>query len=120
MFWNHPFVSRCDDKTNVASMAVYKKYRPSDKKQVEFCEDDYKIKFRELEDNNFDAVFSNVYKRVRRLSCDEYIDLLNTYSDHRTLSKEIKQSFEEDMKSSLDAVGGYINIYDTIDLYLVR
>ncbi len=120
LFWNHPFVSRCDDKTNVASMAVYKKYRPSDKKQVEFCEDDYKIKLRELKDNNFDAVFSDVYKRVRRLSSDEYIDLLNTYSDHRALSKDIKQSFEENMKNSLDAVGGYINIYDTIDLYLLK
>lgn len=120
LFWNHPYVSRSDDETNVASMAVYKKYRPSDKKQVEFCEDDYKIKLRELENNGFNIVFSDVYKRVRRLGADEYIDLLNTYSDHRALPKEIKQGFEEDMKKSLDSVGGHINIYDTIDLYLSK
>lgn len=120
LFWNHPFVSKSEDETNFASMSVYQKYRPSDKMQVEFCENDCKIKLRELEDNNFYAVFSNIYKRVRRLSSDEYINLLNTYSDHRALPKDIKQSFEEDMKNSLDAVGGYINIYDTIDLYLLK
>ncbi len=26
LFWNHPFVSNADDITNLASMAVYKKY----------------------------------------------------------------------------------------------
>ncbi len=120
LFWNHPFVSRNDDETNAASMTVYKKYRPSDKKQVEFCEDNYKIKLGELADNGFDIVFTNIYKRVRRLSADEYIDLLNTYSDHRALPKDIKQGFEEDMKKALYAVGGYINIYDTVDLYLAK
>lgn len=28
LFWNHPFVSNTSDETNLASMSVYKKYRP--------------------------------------------------------------------------------------------
>ncbi len=120
LFWNHPFVSKSDDKTNAASMEVYKKYRPSDKKQFEFCEDNYKIKLAELANNGFEIVFSDVYNRVRRLSADEYIDLLNTYSDHRALDKKVRQDFEFDMRKALNSVGGYINIYDTIDLYLAR
>ena len=57
---------------------------------------------------------------MRKLSTDEYIHLLNTYSNHRALEPPLKEAFESEMRNALDEVGGFINIYDTVDLYLAQ
>ena len=54
------------------------------------------------------------------MTSEEYISLINTYSDHIALPKEMRNAFEIDMKQAIDNVGGVINIYDTIDLYLAK
>ena len=46
--------------------------------------------------------------------------MIKTYSDHYVLEPELKQRFEEEMRGAIDAVGGCINIYDTVALYLAR
>lgn len=120
LFWNHPFPNRKNDETNLVSQAVYNKYRPSDKKQIEFCEDEC-IKYAdELKTYGFTDVEYCLFRRTRTLSTDEYLHLLNTYSDHRILEPSVKACFEKDMRQAIDSVGGRINIYDTIDLYLAK
>lgn len=120
LFWNHPFPNRKDDKSNKANRRVYDKYRPSDKEIVEFCEKDCAQHTRELEQFGFKDIKVKLYHRVRTLTSDSYIALLNTYSDHRALDPKTKDAFEAEMKMSIDEIGGKINIYDTIDLYLAR
>lgn len=120
LFWNHPFPNRLDDVTNVVNRRIYDKYRPNNKEVKEFSEKDCERQIKKLRKIGFKNVTSKVYYRVRKLSSDEYIALLNTYSDHRLLPDNIRTAFERDMKSELDKVGGFINIYDTIDLYLGR
>ena len=118
LFWNRPFVRNPDDITNVKNAEVYDKYYGKSEKAKPFSEKDT-LKIRaELEENGFKDVSCKIYKRVRILSADEYITLLNTYSDHCLLPKAIKNSFEEDMLAALSKCGNKINIYDTIDLYL--
>lgn len=118
LFWNHPFTSREDDKTNVASCGVYRKYRPKSKKPMEFAKQDCDMKVNSLLQAGFINVESKLYQRMRTLDTNSYLHLLNTYSDHRTLPDNIKEAFETEMRQVLEAAGGYINIYDTIDLYL--
>ena len=120
LFWNHPFVSNTSDETNLASMAVYKKYRPDDKTPTEFDLSKCQEQVRELEKYGFTNVKSKVYKRIRNLTSEEYIDLIKTYSDHNALPEEVQNAFEKEMKQAIDDAGGKINIYDTIDLYLAR
>lgn len=120
LFWNHPFPNRLNDKTNLASMGVYKKYRPFDKEQIEFSNENCRYYKDLLDDHGFTDVNCKLYHRIRKLSADEYIHLLNTYSDHRALSKDVKENFEKEMLAELKKVGSYINIYDTMDLYLAR
>lgn len=120
LFWNHPFPNRQDDATNRASQSVYNKYRPSDKARREFSEQDCETRVRELEWCGFTDIQWKLFHRVRTLPTDAYISLINTYSDHRALESAIKVRFEENMRLALDAAGGKINIYDTIDLYLAR
>lgn len=38
----------------------------------------------------------------------------------RTLEPELRQRFEDEMREAINAVGGSIRIYDTVDLYLAR
>ena len=120
LFWNHPYVSNVSDETNLASMAVYKKYRPDDKTPVEFDLSKCQKQITQLEQYGFTDIKFKIYKRTRRLNSEEYISLIKTYSDHNALPLKIQSNFEKDMKRAIDQVGGVINIYDTIDLFLIR
>lgn len=101
-------------------MAVYKKYRPNDKTPVEFDLTKCDEQINELEQYGFTNIESRIYKRTRKLTSEEYISLIKTYSDHNASPEEVRKAFEKDMKKAIDDVGGVINIYDTIDLYLGR
>ncbi len=120
LFWNHPFVSNTSDETNLASMSVYKKYRPDDKTPSEFDLSKCQKQISELKQYGFKNIKSKIYKRTRKLTSEEYISLIKTYSDHNALPEKLRKVFEHDMKQVIDSVGGIINIYDTLDLYLVE
>ena len=120
LFWNHPFPNREDDEVNMASKRIYDKYRPTNKPITEFCEKDLQKRKSELKQNGFKCVKSKLYKRTRTLTAQEYIALINTYSDHRALPDDIRLPFENEMRSAINSLGGKINIYDTIDLYLAK
>lgn len=120
LFWNHPFVSNTEDKTNLASMAVYQKYRPNDKPPIQFDESKCQVIINELAHYGFRDIHSKIYRRTRTLTSEEYINLIKTYSDHNALPEQIRFAFEKDMKQAIDEVGGIINIFDTIDLYLSK
>ncbi len=120
LFWNHPFVGKEDDITNRASCAVYRKYRPAQKAIREFNSADTLRYVGLLEKYGFKDVETKLFKRTRTLSTEEYLNLINTYSDHCAQPEKIRREFELDMKNAIDAVGGKINIYDTLDLYLAR
>ena len=120
LFWNHPFPNRLDDESNIANRRIYDKHRPGGKKVREFEEKDCAERVEAMKSAGFTDVRSKVFRRVRRLTTDEYIALINTYSDHRALPDKKRRAFEEDMKNAINEVGGKINIYDTVDLYLGR
>ena len=120
LFWNHPFPNRENDEANLASRRVYDKYRPTDKPVTEFSEKDLEKRKNELEENGLKGVEGRLYKRTRTLTTQQYIALMNTYSDHRALPDDIRLKFEKEMTSAVDSLGGNINIYDTIDLYLAK
>lgn len=120
LFWNHPFPNRKNDVSNVASKRVYDKYCPSEHELVEFEETDCKSQIEYLQQSGFSDIHCKLFHRKRTLSTGEYIQLLNTYSDHLSLDPDIKRQFEAEMRLAIDQTGGSINIYDTIDLYLAR
>lgn len=110
LFWNHPFTSRTDDPTNTASKQVYDRYRPCEQPIIEFSEKDCAKTIAELRENGFTDIQSKLYHRVRKLSTEDYIRLLNTYSDHRALPLQTKADFEKSMRRAIDGAGGFINI----------
>lgn len=120
LFWNHPFVSNVNDETNRASIAVYQKHRPNDKTPIQFDESKCQVIINELAQFGFTDIQSKIYRRTRTLASEEYVNLIRTYSDHNALPEQKRLAFEQEMKQAIDEVGGKINIYDTIDLYLAK
>ena len=120
LFWNHPNMRNPEDETNLAAGAVYDRLRPSPVKRKPFTAEQTAAREEKLRENGFRDVEVRLYERIRELSTEEYIALLNTYSDHRALEPALKARFESEMRSALGEVGDRIRIYDTIDLYLGR
>lgn len=61
-----------------------------------------------------------LYRRRRTFSAEEYVALLDTYSDHRALPEAARNAFFDQIKQAILSAGGQITLCDTIDLELAR
>ncbi|MBU3192333.1 class I SAM-dependent methyltransferase [Clostridium bowmanii] len=120
LFWNHPFVSRTDDLLHLKIQKIYNEFRPSDKNRIEFDKSDC-IKIVEIINQyGFKNCYSKLFFQTRTFTADGYISLLNTYSDHRALPKDVKTGLENGIAAAIKSFGGILHIYDTMDLYLAQ
>ena len=46
--------------------------------------------------------------------------MLNTYSDHRAMPDDVRTRFECEIRAAIEKAGGFLKVYDTIDLYLAQ
>ncbi|TGC62283.1 SAM-dependent methyltransferase [Salmonella enterica subsp. enterica serovar Wilhelmsburg] len=120
LFWNHPFVSRKDDELHIEIQKIYRKYRPSGTPPVEFTKDNLEKYKNILHKYGFVDITSRLYHKTRKFKANDYISLLNTYSDHREMACDIKDAMEKEISLIIDRFGGVLSVYDTIDLYLAR
>ena len=120
LFWNHPYPNRLEDLSNRINREVYQQFCPSDQALKEFDETDLAVWRDRLIQAGFASVQTRLYHRERTLNIEEYLGLLNTYSDHRALPEARRRAFEQEIALRLQATGGQIRIYDTLDLYLAR
>ena len=120
IFRNHPYPARMEDESNRVNERVYQKYRPRAACPPEFSAADCAPTLEALREAGFQDVEARLFHRVRRLTTEQYIGLLGTYSDHRALPEPLRRDFEAEMARELEAIGGEIRIYDTIDLCLAR
>lgn len=118
LFWNHPYPNRPEDPTNAVNRCIYARHRPGGGEIKEGT--DTAPRIAAMIEAGFADVQAQLFHRVRTLSTEQYIALINTYSDHRALPAEKRAAFEQDMREGLAEVGGCINIYDTMSLYLGR
>jgi len=122
LFWNNPFLNRKDDRLHQRIQEIYSKYFPKEinkikQKKVENDITRYEKIVNTLKKYGFVDVENHVYKQTRTFKADEYIALLNTYSDHRTLDITVKGNFENEIRDAINELGGILTVYDTIDLY---
>jgi SAM-dependent methyltransferase len=120
LFWNRPFVGRSDDALHRQIQKIYRKYRPSGKEPIEFSERDGQKIVDALERYDFHDVEFRLFHRTRTLSAPEYLGLIETYSDHRTMPEDALRALKAEIGAAISAYGGAIHIHDTMDLYLVR
>lgn len=125
VFWNTPRISRKDPILYQEIQSLYQKYMPRNTEEneellkskwyVKRCND---INGFLVEHEYSDRIFK-IYQDVRVFSADEYIGLLQTYSDHMALPPTIQTPFFEEIYSAIQK-HGKIEIIDTIDLHMGR
>lgn len=119
LFWNHP--SMGDNELYTKMQEVYSKYRPGVKATVhKFSEDKCLEIAKTIQKYGFADVEYKVYHAKRILDAQQYVSLLNTYSDHRAMQSESRSLLEGGLTDVINQYGGKIEIQDTIDLYLGR
>lgn len=120
LFWNRPFAAREDDELHQQLQRIYQKYRPSAARLIEHDTIKYNAVTQNLHKYGFRDIGFKLYHLTRRFSSADYIALLNTYSDHRSMPAAIKEPFEEEIHAAIMKSGDVLMIYDTIDLHVAR
>ncbi|NLW70310.1 MAG: class I SAM-dependent methyltransferase [Eubacteriaceae bacterium] len=119
VFRNHPFVE-ANDPVDIKIQKVYEKYTPDSKKGKQFVLEDTAPTVKAMERAGFTEITPKLFKGERCIQTEDYIGLLNTYSDHIVMDKKIKPLFEEGIREAMNSEGGRINIKDTIELVIGR
>jgi SAM-dependent methyltransferase len=69
----------------------------------------------------FVPLVSRTYRMTRRLSADDYVRLLGTYSDHALLPADRRTALFDQIRAAIDThAGGYLDKEDDVLLHLAR
>lgn len=124
-FANHPF--RCKDNPELVKEidriygAYYYKFHNRKQETIrEYTEDDAKERASIAEKYGFADIQYAIFRRTRTFTAQEYVKLLGTYSDHIAIEEGIRTAFFSKIEEAIDRHGGFLTIYDTIDLQLAR
>ncbi|HPP60267.1 MAG TPA: class I SAM-dependent methyltransferase, partial [Bacillota bacterium] len=120
LFWNRPFVNRSNDLLHKEIQSIYMKYRGEVRTQPEYDADKYRSVQDAMCRYGFVDVRLKLYHTTRQFSGDDYVGLLNTYSDHLNMDTSMRLRFEADIKKAIESFGGIVTVYDTIDLHMGR
>ena len=114
-FSNHPAPAKYNEPLHTALQKIYAEDKTmplhspnSAKSPEEIAQIPLKYGFTDIK--------LHLYHRTRTFTSVEYTDLLLTYSDHNSRPPE----FHAKIADAIDAHGGKINVFDTIDLQLAR
>ena len=124
-FANHPWRDKGNPALAAALDAAYAQYYHTYYRSVPRLEDEYtEAQAARRADiaakYGFTDIQCRLYRRTRVFSAEEYIQLLGTYSDHIALPENVRLPFFQAVQDAIEAYGGTIHIYDTIDLQLAR
>ena len=120
LFWNIPAIEQGELYDEI--QMIYNQVNGVEKKSnsKETKGNNYRITEALLEKYGFISFEFHTYKQTRVLSAEDYISLLNTYSDHITMEAKKKNELYHGIKKAINKHGGKIHILDTIDLYIAR
>ena len=124
-FANHPFKDKGNpalsmEMDNIYDEYYYTYYNRKREPITEYTEQQAKDRAMIAEKYGFTDIRYALFTRERVFSAKEYIQLLGTYSDHIAIEETVRRKFFSKIEEAIDAHGGTITIYDTIDLQLAR
>lgn len=120
LFWSKSSVN--DDPLYRKIQSIYNKFLPqwgSDETKNDHASR-YPIIQKQLAEYGFADFQFHLYHNSRTMTGEEYVELLDTYSDHRALDKVIRVSLYNSIRAAIEESGNELIINDTFDLYLAR
>ena len=125
VFWNTPCISRTNLDLYKEIQDLYQRFMPNCQEEKEMLLESEWYTKRCNDLNNFlkengyiDCIFK-IYQDSRVFSADEYIGLLQTYSNHMALPPDVRTTLFEKIHSAIKK-HKTIEIIDTIDLHMGR
>lgn len=118
MFWNRHFVNRPDDALHCKIQEIYDRYMPEKRKHIEYDQERYGRKLTTLEGYGFREGAFHLFHSMSLFDADEYISLINTYSDHIMMPQPQKDAMQGELRKAVEDSGNRLNVYDTLELYL--
>jgi hypothetical protein len=123
LFWNRTIPTR--DPLQMKIYEIYREYRDyTDYVDFDSLTDNINAQYESIRKtiarNGFVDVELHIYKSKREYNSDEYISLLNTYSNLASIPEPIKSQFFSKIKAAIQNFNNAVTVYDTIDLHLAR
>ena len=123
VFWNMASVTHHNNYAFEKVREVYREYAPElgDGKTKEELEQIHELRLKELLGQGLftELVYKSYVKEVE-YTPEKYVQLLNTYSNHRMLSEEKRTIFFEKIKETIYNSGGKIIIPNETKLYFAK
>ena len=123
VFWNTPRISRTNLDLYKEIQDLYQRFMPNSQEEKEMLLESEWYTKRCNDLNNFlkengyiDCIFK-IYQDSRVFLADEYIGLLQTYSNHMALPPDVRTTLFEKIHSAIKK-HKTIEIIDTIDLHI--
>jgi ubiquinone/menaquinone biosynthesis C-methylase UbiE len=121
LFWNRPSPNDKDNPVHQKIQAIYREVLPQWSNNVTQSQDKPKYSsINKIEKYGFVNVETKEYHNTRKMTGVEYVELLNTYSDHIALEKPIKSLLYDGIRTAIEDLGNEIIINDTVELYLAK
>lgn len=119
-FANHPYLDKGRPELCEAIQRAYRVYMPGSRSPMEWTRDQAQERADLAARYGFTEIQCHLYHRTRSFTAQEYTQLLGTYSDHIALEEGTRKRFFAEIEEAIDAFGGEITLYDTMDLQLGR
>jgi len=123
LFWNRPSINDKNNPVHQKIQSIYNEILPHWSYKVTSDEEKssmYSSIINKIEQCGFTNIEFKLYHNTRKMTGVEYIELLNTYSDHLALAKSIKSQLFHGIRTVIEEFGNEIIINDAIDLYLAQ
>lgn len=119
-FANHPYKDKGREELHEAIQKIYAVYMPDAPGPREYSANDAEERAGIARKYGFVDISAHLYHRTRSFDAKGYVSLLGTYSDHIAIEENTRKKFFSEIEKTINALGGQITIYDTIDLQLAR
>jgi ubiquinone/menaquinone biosynthesis C-methylase UbiE len=121
LFWNRPSPNHKDNPVHLKIQSIYRELLPQWSDKITNPQDRPKYSsINKIEQYGFVNVEVKQYHNTRKMTGIEYIELLNTYSDHIALEESIKSLLFHSIRTAIEEFGNEIIINDTVELYLAK
>lgn len=118
LFWNIPSIEKSNGGLYQTIQDIYAKHAPDLAKKKGGA--DYSPCLTWYQKTGFQNIQSKTYEVQRLLTGQAYIKLLDSYSDHQTLDKTIKEKLYRDIETAIERHGNQLIIDDRIELYTAQ
>lgn len=121
-FANHPYPCKDNPPLFDKIQEIYAEYYPDKKgkSRTEYSGAQAGQIAKIAENYGFTNIKFAMFYRTRTFSANEYCKLLGTYSDHIAIEENTRREFLAEIERAINAHGGTLNVFDTVDLQLAR